>query len=559
LNWQWRPEEFLEENTPLVFPAALPYNQPMLNADRLNEIHRLYHGEHWSMRKIARHLHLARKTLRKYLHSPVQASARRPRTRKIDPFKSTVAGLLEQDPSASAVVILQRLRPLGYEGGITLLRAYVSQLRSPRHPPRAFVRMEPSPGERCEIDWGHFGTLDYAGDKRKLYAFCLVEGHSRMLYVEFTHSQSFETFVRCHLHAFQALGGVARECWYDNLLTVVAEHVGTLVRFNPRFLAFARECDFYPRACNPAAGWEKGKVERGGVGYVRQNFWPLRQFTDLADVNRQAREWLQEVANQRLHRETRQRPGDRFRPDCLRPLPALTPDYRDTTEALVQKDLRLQFDGNRYCAPPHLVGQRLIVKADASSVALYHRHQEIVRYPRCWRRGQTLGAERFEKELLAHRAAAQRSEAQRRLIALLVGDCTQETVEAYLRGLADSNRALSRQITELLHLIRQYGPEAVAGALQKALTAGAFGADDVANLLRQQLAPRNPQPPLQLRDPELNRLVTDPLSLLDYDAFILDARKEPYDATRTEARTTEALDHEPEPRTDAEGGGDEEP
>jgi transposase len=75
-----------------------------------------------------------------------------------------------------------------------------------------------------------------------------------MLYVEFTHSQSFETFVRCHLHAFAALGGVARECWYDNLLTVVAEHVGTLVRFNPRFLAFARECDFYPRACNPAAG-----------------------------------------------------------------------------------------------------------------------------------------------------------------------------------------------------------------------------------------------------------------------------------------------------------------
>src|SRR6516225_3500218 len=325
--------DVLVKNTPLVFPAALPYNQPMLNADRLNEIHRLYHGEHWSMRKIARHLHLARKTLRKYLHSPVQASARRPRTRKIDPFKSAVAGLLEQDPTATAVVILQRLRPLGYEGGITLLRAYVSQLRSPRHPPRAFVRMEPSPGERCEIDWGHFGTLDYAGDKRKLYAFCLVEGHSRMLYVEFTHSQSFETFVRCHLHAFQALGGVARECWYDNLLTVVAEHVGTLVRFNPRFLAFARECDFYPRACNPAAGWEKGKVERGGVGYVRQNFWPLRQFTHLSDVNRQVREWLDQVANQRLHRETRERPSERFRPDCLRPLPALIPDYRYTVDA----------------------------------------------------------------------------------------------------------------------------------------------------------------------------------------------------------------------------------
>lgn len=224
----------------------------------------------------------------------------------------------------------------------------------------------------------------------------------------------------------------------------------------------------------------------------------------------------------------------------------------------MQKDLRLQFDGNRYCAPPHLVGQRLVVKADASSVTLYHRNQEIVRYPRCWRRGETLGAERFEKELLAHRAAARRSQAQRRLIALLAGDCAQETVEGYLRGLADSNRALARQITELLQLIRQYGPEAVAGALQRAFSARAFGADYVANLLRQQLSPRNPQPPLQLRDPELNQLVTDPLSLLDYDAFILDARKESHDFVGTEARTTEALDHEPASGSNPEGRGHQE-
>jgi len=93
---------------------------------------------------------------------------------------------------------------------------------------------------------GHFGVLEYAGDKRKLYAFALVEAHSRM---EFTHSQSFETFVRCHVHAFTALGGVAREIAYDNLATAVAEHDGRLVRFLPRFFAFAREYGFYLKAC----------------------------------------------------------------------------------------------------------------------------------------------------------------------------------------------------------------------------------------------------------------------------------------------------------------------
>ena len=69
-------------------------------------------------------------------------------------------------------------------------------------------------------------------------------------------------------------------------MTAVAEHDGTLVRFHPRFLALAREYGFFPRACNPGAGWEKGKVERGGVGYLRQNFWPLRHFTDLLRCQR---------------------------------------------------------------------------------------------------------------------------------------------------------------------------------------------------------------------------------------------------------------------------------
>jgi transposase len=62
------------------------------------------------------------------------------------------------------------------------------------------------------------------------------------------------------MHAFEAFGGVAREVAYDNLATAVAEHDGRLVRFHPRFLGFAREYGFCPRACNPASGWEKDQA-----------------------------------------------------------------------------------------------------------------------------------------------------------------------------------------------------------------------------------------------------------------------------------------------------------
>ena len=157
----------------------------------------------------------------------------------------------------------------------------------------------------------------------------------------------------------------------------------------------------------------------------------------MTDVNSQARKWVHEIANQRKHRETGQAPDVRFQAELLRPVPLLAPDYRDSTEALVQKDLRLSFDGNRYCVPPRYVGQKLTVKADSSTVSIYDQTKEVVCYARCWERGQTFGAERFQKELYAQMAAAQRSATQRRLITLL-GPASEE----YLRRLADTDRAI---------------------------------------------------------------------------------------------------------------------
>jgi transposase len=510
----------------------------MLTPEQINDIHRLHWAEKWSLRKIARHLRIGRRTIAKYLAAPASPPTHRHRTSKLDPFKPAIAELLHQDPSANAPVIAQRLRPLGYDGSITIVKDHLRAVRQDSAARRAYLRVEPAPGERCDVDWGHFGALAYNGAARKLYAFCLVEGHSRKMYLEFTHSQSFETFVRCHLHAFRKFGGVARELWYDNLATAVAEHEGNLVRFHPRFLAFAREFDFLPRACHVAAAWEKGKVERA-IGYVRQNFWPLRSFTDLVDVNAQARRWLGEIANQRQHRETGQRPDERFQPEALRPLPALIPDYRDLVEALVHKDLRLSFDGNRYCVPPRYVGHKLTVKADSSSVTIYDQHQEVAAYARSWQRGQTFGAEHFEKELRSQMAAAERSAAQQRLVALLGPDA-----QLYLEQLANTDRSLAKQIRELLALVREYGPHAVAQAIAQAHAARAFGADYIANILRQQQVRREVQPPLRLKDPALNELATDPLALAEYDAFILQSRKESRDLAASETEPTQPDDDE---------------
>jgi transposase len=139
----------------------------MLTAEQINSIHRLHWSEHWSVRKIARHLHLARRTISQYLVTPARSPARRQRASKLDPFKATIAELLEQDAEASATVIAQRLRPLGFTGGLSILKDYLHAVRVQTAAKRAYVRMEPGPGERFEIDWGHFGALLYQGHARR--------------------------------------------------------------------------------------------------------------------------------------------------------------------------------------------------------------------------------------------------------------------------------------------------------------------------------------------------------------------------------------------------------
>jgi Integrase core domain len=173
---------------------------------------------------------------------------------------------LEQDAKASATVIAQRLRPLGFTGGLSIPKDCLRAVRTETAAKRAYVRMEPGPGERFEIDWGHFGALLYQGHARKLYAFCLVECHSRKLFVEFTHSQSFETFVRCHIHAFQFLGGIAPELWYDNLATAVAEHDGNLVRVSSPLSVLRPQIQFPAPSLSCAGGL--GKRKRGKIGRI---------------------------------------------------------------------------------------------------------------------------------------------------------------------------------------------------------------------------------------------------------------------------------------------------
>jgi len=357
----------------------------MIDRQTVFEVHRL-HDLGFKERKIARTLRISRPTVRRYLDNPQPVRPKTSRSSKLDPYRERIQELLEKDPAACATVILQRLQLEGFDGKITILRDYLRRLRGQQRQPEPFIRFESRPGQQMQIDWGHFGSLTYGESVRKLYALAVIESYSRAAYVEFTHSQNQACLHQALLNAFTYFGGTPQEVVVDNMVSAVTERWGALIRFNDAFLDFLRVFHIAPIACNRAAPHEKGKIENV-IKYLRQNFWPLRTFTDLGDVNSQLRQWLATVANVRIHQGTGKRPRERLAEVVLRPLPDLLPDCRQTEQLKVYNDFAVRFDANAYTTPPWAIGKKVTLKADQNQVAIYYQEKMIAIHNRCWQRG----------------------------------------------------------------------------------------------------------------------------------------------------------------------------
>jgi len=160
------------------------------------------------------------------------------------------------------------------------------------------------------------------GGKQPIHAFVAVLGYSRALFVYFTDNMRYHTLEQCHRLAFEYFQGIPTDVWYDNMKTVVLERHAYGVghhRFHAGFNQFSKEMGFIPKLCQPYRPQTKGKVERM-VRYVRDNFYaPLSTRLaaaglkmDVETANIKGMQWLNDVANVRLHDTTKEQPMTRL-------------------------------------------------------------------------------------------------------------------------------------------------------------------------------------------------------------------------------------------------------
>ncbi len=458
----------------------------MITSETRVQIRHHFYANHWKIGTIARELNVHPDAVRNAIESD-----RFNRTQPMgqhcitDPYMSFVRQTLDQHPQLRATRIYQMIRERGYNGSVVQLRRVVARLRPPVR--EAFLRLHAFPADQAQVDWAHFGQVAVGRARRTLSCFVMTLSWSRALYLEFFFDQTMENFLRGHVHAFEAWAGQPRVILYDNLKSAVLERRGSEIHFNPRLMELCAHYHFVARPCQVRAGNQKGRVERA-IRYIRESFWAGRPFTTLAECNRQALLWRDNVAHQRRW------PGDdsrtvaqAFAEEQPRLLPP--PVHSFPTDLVVPvrsaKTIYVRFDLNDYSIPPEAVGRQLTVAASDTAVRILDGATEVACHRRTYDRHHFVLDPNHQQALLTAKRKAFESTPSGRL-ASLVPESNALIDLAFSQG-----ESAGSQTAHLLKLLDQYGVAALRRAIAESLERNTPRASSVAFLLgkRQRSAP----------------------------------------------------------------------
>nr|WP_244099296.1 IS21 family transposase [Burkholderia ambifaria] len=392
------------------------------------------HRQGLSISAIAARLSMDRKTVRGAALRSARAAT--VRGRSVRPLRHR---RVREFPDLSVERLLREIRAMGYDGGRTALGDLVREVRPPRQ--RGFeVRFETPVGHQAQVDFAHFSVEfgDAPGQRRSIWLFSIVLGHSRYLWGRFVEHQDLQTVLRCHMEAFEHLGGAPREILYDRMKAAVLGEVEKHIVYNAKLVAFAQHYGFAPRACKAYRAKTKGKVERP-YRYIRQDFFLARRFQNLTDLNRQLREWLDTVAKVRVHDTTHRVVAQHFdeeRP-ALQALPAGTFNGVIRLERRVSHEGLVSVGGNYYSVPDRTRKRTLDVHSLAHEIRIYEDGELLAVHP-------VLEGRRRTSLLPGHRRANQRKQPARHPAPSVTAAVARRPLSFYdqvARHLADAGRA----------------------------------------------------------------------------------------------------------------------
>jgi hypothetical protein len=350
------------------------------------------------------------------------------------------------------------------------------------------------PGQDMDIDFGYLGIfLDNEGVKRKAWVFSFRLRHSRRTYREVVLDQKINTFLLCHIHAFEWFGGVPKNVILDNCKAAVIQCTVDNDMIRRSYQELAEYYGFIISPCLPRTPQHKGGVE-GDIKFVKGNFLPFFHenqrerninIPNIQDLNEALELWGRNVADTHIIYGVGCSPLEIFKAEeekILQPLPKNRWELTSWSQCIVRKDWRIMYDSAYYSVPYQLIGKTVQVCATPSLVRVFYDHKEVAYHERAKKKWEYKRKAEYapptEEEVL------QCSREGLLTIAEKIGPFTFQLVRGIL-----SHPSIDklRPVRHLLKLAKKYSQERLEKACQRALTYKMFSYASVKNILENNL------------------------------------------------------------------------
>jgi transposase len=456
-------------------------------------IRHLHLREGWSERRIAKELHIGRRTVHKYLsrdestEHPAYSRHKPPAAPTMGAFQEIVDHWLDGDREAprkqrhTAARIHARLAD-EYDAHLSesTVRHFVARRRAAlglaAHK-EAYLHLAFDPGELAQVDWGN-ALVVVNGEPLDAWMFCMRLAFSTVSFVALYPNGRLEAFMDGHVRAFAFFGGVPLKIVYDNLRSAVTRIVkGRRRELNPRFEGLAAHYVFKPTFANPAAGWEKGLVENL-VGFSRRSFLvPVPKVVALENLNQTLCTRLLDDRARVAPERDRRTIGELWDEE-RRHLLALPPaPFRASTTygVRVSKLLTVRHQNVQYSVPVQYLGHKLRLEAFFDHVEVYDGDRLVARHA-LRKAGQppALELDHYLDVLLRKPGGVRHARVVKEL---------GEEVTAYRDAFLTQSPDAYRSFVEILLLSRRYPREAVLSGIAKARAERIYDPDRVEALI----------------------------------------------------------------------------
>ncbi len=351
--------------------------------------------------------------------------------------------------------------------------------------PEAFGVQLTEPGEVAEIDFGYLGMLPgLDGKPVKTFGLAVVLGYSRLDYYAICYDQKLETLCTELQNAFLYFDGVPKRLKVDNMKTAVLRNQHYDLELNQDFLEFASHYGTVVIPCTPYHPEQKGKVE-GAVKYLQINFVAGRTFADNVDLKQQAKEWMEEYANKRIHGTTRKVPMEVFLQEevsKLLPLPDTEFSFFNRGIRVVAPNCHIHFENNYYSVPAVLVGKNVTIRWNSNLVRIIYEGEQVALHQKAREVGNYVTTRSHLPDYKVYSATEYQERYETKMEEI------GESAHQYFSMLLKTKHGYwNRNVRSILGLAQTYGNTAVNLSLKRALFYEVTDSTTIRRILEQKL------------------------------------------------------------------------